>query len=434
MSLNLRYDVGNRTLGRGGSGLVTLGKDQISGSPVAVKTVSRKQFEQHEVDMMRTLDIPHSIRYRHDFEVINQTNPEETNHYIVMDFVNGYNVSIFYKHTHKTFPLTEIRSAAFQLLEYLAKIEKKNIVYIDLKPNNIIWQQACRHLTVVDLGAAHEIKKADSSKTGATSVYAPPDFLLGKPFTHGFDLWSAGVTFYYMICGKKLFNLIPNLNVDETYKFVLQQIVEQIGAPSSKYLQDCQRSGMCFDQDRQLKMTWPSDQPFVRWQDSFKEGLEKLGATEAEKAQWLDLMTSLLSYENRGSAQEHLKRALFQSEMQVFLEYDPKCRCKMYIHRLELLGAPIESVNLADIKVFDYEADFKIDKHRCIHLPDSTTGEYAIFVELNGEHVAATTTLQKGDLLDIKEMQKWVVKQAKGVLIEDEGEPEQKKSKPDDAE
>ncbi len=88
MAIQSRYDIGTRVLGAGGFGSVTLGKDTVSGSPVAVKTVSKKHFDRGEVDMMRGLNTPHSIRYRHDFEVVNPAQPDDSKHCIVMDLVN----------------------------------------------------------------------------------------------------------------------------------------------------------------------------------------------------------------------------------------------------------------------------------------------------------------------------------------------------------
>ncbi len=430
MSISKNYDTGSLVLGTGGFGSVTLGKDIVSGSPVAVKTVSKKHFDQAEVHMLRELNTVHTIRYRHDFEVLNPEKPEEDKHVIVMDLVAGRDIleTYYTEAAGKKLSLLEIRTIAYQLLEFLAALEEKNVAYIDLKPHNMIYQNSCRNLTVVDLGTAHQVGTVYDRKAGPTPHFAAPDYFLGKPFTTGFDLWSAGCTFYAMVCSKYLFEPKEGLTVREKYEHVLQQIVEQIGTPSVNYLQDGKRSHECFDPDRKLKKTWPSETPFVRWQDSFLTGLEQLGATAEEKTQWLDLMTMLLSYEKRGSPKAHLERPLFQSEMKVHLEYDPKCRCKMYMQRLELLEKHIDSTHLSEIKEFDYKADFRIDKSCCIHLPESATGEYAIFLELNNRFVSGTVTIRKGDILNIKNLQEMLVTPVQ-VEIVDEGEPDQKKSK-----
>ena len=430
MSISKNYDIGSKVLGTGGFGSVTLGKDIVSGSPVAVKTVSKKHFDQAEVHMLRELNTVHTIRYRHDFEVLDPAKPEDDKHVIVMDLVAGRDILATYyaKTTGEKLSLAEIRTIAYQLFEFLAELEEKNVAYIDLKPENMIYQKSCRNLTVVDLGTAYQIGTEYGRKTGASPYYAAPDYLLGKPFTTGFDLWSAGCTFYSMVCSKYLFEVKPDSNAREKFEQVLQQIVEQIGPPSANYLKDGKKSHECFDQDLKLKKTWPSETPFVHWQENFLTGLEQLGATAEEKTQWLDLMKMLLSYENRGSAKAHLDRPLFQSEMKVHLEYDPKCRCKMYMQRLELLEKHIDLTPLSDIKEFDYKANFRIDKSCCIHLPESATGKYAIFLELNNRVVSGTVTLQKGNTLNIRNLQENLVTPVQ-VEIVDEGEPDQKKTK-----
>lgn len=435
MSINTNYDIGSKVLGTGGFGSVTLGKDLLSGSPVAVKTVSKKHFDQAEVSMLRELNTVHTIRYRNDFAVLNPENPEEDKHVIVMDLVAGRDIleTYYTQATGKKLSLVEIRTIAYQLFEFLAAIEEKNVAYLDLKPHNMIYQNSCRNLTVVDLGTAHQVGTDYTRKAGLTPQFAAPEYFLVKPFTTGFDLWSAGCTLYAMVCSKYLFDPKEGLTIREKYEHVLQQIVEQIGTPSAHYLQDAKRSLACFDQDLRLIKTWPSETPFVRWQDSFLTGLEQLGATAEEKVQWLDLMTMLLSYENRGSPKTHLERALFQSEMKVHLVYDPKCRCKMSIQRLELLEKDIDLTVISDIKEFDYKADFRIDKNGCIHLPESATGKYAIFLELKGKFVSGTVTLQKGSTLNIKNLQEILVAPVQVEPV-DEGEPNQKKTKTDDVE
>ena len=428
--LNLRYNIGFEILGTGGFGKVTLGQDLVTGSPVAVKTVSKRVFDRREVDMLKALNIPHTIKYRHDFAVEDAAKPEDAQHRIVMDLVNGKDIfETYYTTTCEPMSLPEIRSLAYQLFEFLEALRARQIVYRDLKPENMIWQKPCRNLTVVDLGTAYQLGSSAIVKMGGTVHYAPPECLLGKPLDQSYDLWSVATTLFVLICSEFLFD--PNLKLPdiEQLQYIVQQMEEQVGPPTDEYLQNCQRAKIFYDQNHMLRQTWPQATN-RHWPERLLAGLERLGASEEEKAQWLDLMTTLLRYENRGTPSEHMNRPLFQSEVQVYLDYDPQCRCKMYIQRLELINKPFEDITYDDLKEVDYKANFRIDKNCCIHLPQSTTNEYVIFLELNDQVIAGTVQLRRGDTLTIRNFQKELVP-AKTALFLDEAEPDLKKSKSD---
>merc|ERR1719199_1596233 len=87
------------------------------------------------------------------------------------------------------------------ILEFL---HDKNIVYRDLKPENVMLDPQ-GYLKLVDFGLA---KKLDTGKTytfSGTLFYMAPEVIEGHGYTICVDVWSLGVMFYEFVCGSMPF-------------------------------------------------------------------------------------------------------------------------------------------------------------------------------------------------------------------------------------
>ena len=117
------------------------------------------------------------------------------------------------------------------------------------------------------------------------------------------------------------------------------------------------------------------------------------GIPENEKGEWLQLMERLLSYDNRGSAEEHLQNPLFQDETRFHLVYNTAIKCKMSIQHLGMLNQGTISV------------DFNKDKGNCFHIPKDEKNKYLIILEKDGMYFKSEQTILPDAILDITALQ-----------------------------
>lgn len=86
-------------------------------------------------------------------------------------------------------------------VEYL---HSKNIVYRDIKPENIMIDQD-GYVNLIDMGTAKILRpEKGMNKTYTvlgTPHYMAPEILLGKGYGMYVDLWSIGITLYELMCG-----------------------------------------------------------------------------------------------------------------------------------------------------------------------------------------------------------------------------------------
>lgn len=86
----------------------------------------------------------------------------------------------------KTFSITEIKNIAVQLLKLLVKMQEKNIVHGDIKPENIIYNNKTRKVSIIDFEGKY------------TKEYASPEQIFGGKVSYKTDVWSVGVLLYWL--------------------------------------------------------------------------------------------------------------------------------------------------------------------------------------------------------------------------------------------
>merc|ERR1711972_1259256 len=97
------------------------------------------------------------------------------------------------------------KQAAFytgSLVIVLEELSERNIVYRDLKPENVMLDQQ-GYLKLIDFGMA---KKLEEGKTKTftmmgTPHYMAPEVMRGHGYGTEVDIWSFGVMLYEFVCG-----------------------------------------------------------------------------------------------------------------------------------------------------------------------------------------------------------------------------------------
>lgn len=81
----------------------------------------------------------------------------------------------------------EVKNISKQLMKILKDIHNLNIIHKDIKPENIIYEPVSKKITLIDFEEKY------------TDDYRSPEQVNGKSLTNKTDIWSVGVTFYYLM-------------------------------------------------------------------------------------------------------------------------------------------------------------------------------------------------------------------------------------------
>jgi serine/threonine-protein kinase len=202
-----RYQV-EKELGKGAMGVVYQGKDPKIGRVVAIKTLALSQeFEASELKDVKERffrEAETAGRLTHpNIVTIYDAGEEHDLAYIAMEFLKGKDLTPYNK-AGTLLPLEKAMSITVRVAEALAYAHKNNVVHRDIKPANIMYEPASDSVKVTDFGIAR-ITDSSRTKTGmvlGTPSYMSPEQLAGRKIEGRSDLFSLGVTFYQLACGR----------------------------------------------------------------------------------------------------------------------------------------------------------------------------------------------------------------------------------------
>jgi osmoprotectant transport system substrate-binding protein len=153
----------------------------------------------HEAEILNSLNhhcIPDAYEYFSERDVW----------YLIMKFMEGETLEVRWQRARKKTRLSaeEILSIGDELCSLLEYLHQRSIIFVDLKPSNIILGND-QHINLIDFGSAYDLKarKNQSIKWKVTSGYSAPELEQGrKPSTRS-DIYSLGATLFQLASGEK---------------------------------------------------------------------------------------------------------------------------------------------------------------------------------------------------------------------------------------
>ena len=158
----------------------------------------------NEVSALKTLDHPNIVKL---YEVFT----EEENVFLVQEYLAGGELFDYITNQDH---LTENEAANIfsQIIKSLIYCHRNKITHRDLKPENFMFKSRDKGaaLKLIDFGLSRKFYKTEGtvessqllrmkSKVG-TEHYMSPE-IIKRNYSNSWDVWSAGVLLYIMLCG-----------------------------------------------------------------------------------------------------------------------------------------------------------------------------------------------------------------------------------------
>jgi len=182
-----------------------LGKEMLMKQNMISYTKSEKQI-------LQQIDHPFIVHLRYAFQT-------DTKLYLVLDFLSGGEL-FFHLSKEVKFDVERARFYCAELVLAIGHLHSKDIIYRDLKPENVVLDGE-GHVQVTDFGLA---KKDISNNTPThtfcgTPEYLAPEIIKGKGHAKPVDWWSLGILLYEMLVGLPPFY---SENMNEMYELILK--------------------------------------------------------------------------------------------------------------------------------------------------------------------------------------------------------------------
>ncbi|MDM8568014.1 AAA family ATPase [Thiotrichales bacterium HSG1] len=109
----------------------------------------------------------------------------------------------------RVFNLKDFFSFAIQLAEGLGNIHAANVIHKDINPSNIVWEPITKQVKIIDFGIASRLSReiptlSNPEQLEGTLAYISPEQTgrINRSIDYRTDLYSLGVTFYELLCGR----------------------------------------------------------------------------------------------------------------------------------------------------------------------------------------------------------------------------------------
>ena len=202
-SLQETYDFEN-DLGEGKFGVVKLGVHKKSGEKVAIKIINKKSMDQKDLELVRSeIDIMKLCKHQYVVRLLDHFENSEYI-FIIMEYLAGGDLGNYAKKKDYSFTEEDVALIVYQITEGINYLHKFGVMHRDLKPDNIMLtnKNDISSLKIMDFGLSKILGPNEKATDGfGTLSFVAPEVLVRKPYNKEVDIWSIGITLYYILTG-----------------------------------------------------------------------------------------------------------------------------------------------------------------------------------------------------------------------------------------
>jgi serine/threonine protein kinase len=204
-------------LGKGGMGVTYKAIDTVLNRPVALKVIAGQllQSPQAKHRFLREAQAAALIHHPH-VATIFQFGEEQDAYFYVMEFVEGEDLERYITRQGPVSPATALR-VALQVAQALEAAQARQLIHRDIKPSNIMAvanRSGTLDVKLIDFGLAKGAgtESLDAAKITRTQdfvgspAFASPEQCEAKKLDVRSDIYSLGVTLWYLLTGKRPFS------------------------------------------------------------------------------------------------------------------------------------------------------------------------------------------------------------------------------------
>jgi len=188
-----------QTLGTGSFGRVHLVKHKETGKYYAMKVLVKRQIIEskqvehtiNEKKILETLDHPYMVNLIGSFK-------DNRNLYIILEYVCGGELFSYLRQC-KRLPNHVARFYAAEVVLAFEHLHSKDIIYRDLKPENLLIDKN-GNIKITDFGFAKHVPDVTWTLCG-TPDYLAPEIIQSKGYGKAVDWYALGVLIYEMLAG-----------------------------------------------------------------------------------------------------------------------------------------------------------------------------------------------------------------------------------------
>ena len=186
-------------------------RDNRTNARLALKVIDKTRVFrtsltfQHVINERLVLEMcsgcPFLIQLRYAFQT-------DSHLYFATDFYDGGDVFSLLQTNRGRLNENHARRIIAEIVLALSWLHERNIVYRDLKPENVVLD-GDGHVRLADFGLAKVLKSDHDYLTQTicgTTAYAAPEMLQSKPYNVSLDLWCLGIFIYHVLSGRTPFN------------------------------------------------------------------------------------------------------------------------------------------------------------------------------------------------------------------------------------
>lgn len=188
-----------KLLGKGMFGNVFLAVHREKGHLYALKTVDRVKIDRYEIQENLVLERKILLQLDHTLILkLVRTFKDNKRVYFLTEFVRGMDLFDVLRQLN----LVTDKDAKFyagSLIVILEHLHERDIIYRDLKPENVMVDED-GYTKLIDFGTAKIVNGRTYTIVG-TPHYMAPEVIVGKGYSVAVDYWSVGIMLYEFMCG-----------------------------------------------------------------------------------------------------------------------------------------------------------------------------------------------------------------------------------------